>query len=262
VQAGRPDRAGCHQSRREPKQPTAPALHSDTPVNKKWTFTIERPRQSNVINAHQRRSSNGWQCSVASSDIGLHGNMNRTIIRSGGPSVSKSDRTNTDRKDGVPRTLTSIPLTDPHALSAEPSIGELVKDATAQMSTLVRAEVELARAEITRDVKKGLTGSVFFIAALVVLFYSTFFFFFFLAELLDTWIWRWAAFLIVFGIMVVVTIALALFGYLKVRRIRGPQQTIESVKETRSALTPGQDKSSPPALHSAQGGTPADPSGW
>ena len=33
---------------------------------------------------------------------------------------------------------------------------------------LVRAEVELARAEITRDVKKGLTGSVFFIAALVV----------------------------------------------------------------------------------------------
>ena len=45
-------------------------------------------------------------------------------------------------------------------------------------------------------------------------------------------------------------------------RIRGPQQTIESVKETRSALTPGQDKSSAPALHSAQGGTPADPSGW
>ena len=175
--------------------------------------------------------------------------------------MSKSDRKNgNQRADGVPSTLTSIPLTDPHALSAEPSIGELVKDATAQMSTLVRAEVELARAEITRDVKKGLTGSVFFIAALVVLFYSTFFFFFFLAELLDTWLWRWAAFLIVFGIMVVVTGALALFGYLKVRRIRGPQQTIESVKETRSALTPGHDKPSAPALNS--GGTPTDPSGW
>jgi hypothetical protein len=175
--------------------------------------------------------------------------------------VSKSDRKNgNQRADGVPSTLTTIPLTDPHALSAEPSIGELVKEATAQMSTLVRAEVELARAEITRDVKKGLTGSVFFIAALVVLFYSTFFFFFFLAELLDTWLWRWAAFLIVFGIMVVVTGALALFGFLKVRRIRGPQQTIESVKETRSAFTPGHDRPSAPALH--QGGTPADPSGW
>ena len=176
--------------------------------------------------------------------------------------MSKPDRKHTDRKDGVPRTLTTIPLTDPRALSVEPSIGELVKDATAQMSTLVRAEVELARAEITRDVKKGLTGSVFFISALVVLFYSTFFFFFFLAELLDTWLWRWVAFLIVFGIMVVATVVLALFGYLKVRRIRGPQQTIESVKEARSALTPGPDRSSAPALHSAQGGTPADPSGW
>jgi cytochrome c biogenesis protein CcdA len=174
--------------------------------------------------------------------------------------VSKSDRKNGDPKDGVPSTLTTIPLTDPHALSAEPSIGELVKDATAQLSTLVRAEVELARAEITRDVKKGLTGSVFFIAALVVLFYSTFFFFFFLAELLDTWLWRWAAFLIVFGIMVVVTGVLALFGFLKVRRIRGPQQTIESVKETRSAFTPGHEKHAAPAL--SQGGTPADPSGW
>ena len=49
--------------------------------------------------------------------------------------MSKSDRKNADRKDGVPRTLTTIPLTDPHALSAEPSIGELVKDATAQAAT-------------------------------------------------------------------------------------------------------------------------------
>jgi MFS family permease len=119
----------------------------------------------------------------------------------------------------------------------------------------------LARSEITRDVKKGLTGSIFFIAAMVVLFYSTFFFFFFLAELLDTWLWRWVAFLIVFGIMVVVTGVLALFGYLKVRRIRGPQQTIESVKETRTAFTPGHDKGSGRAI-SSQGGTPADPSGW
>ncbi|HKI41658.1 MAG TPA: phage holin family protein, partial [Mycobacterium sp.] len=118
--------------------------------------------------------------------------------------------------------------------------------------------------EITRDVKKGLTGSVFFIAALVVLFYSTFFFFFFLAELLDTWLWRWVAFLIVFGIMVVVGAALALLGFLKVRRIRGPRETIASVKETRTALTPGGTR--PRELHGRhekpENGTPADPSGW
>lgn len=172
-----------------------------------------------------------------------------------------------DRKSSVPDTLTTIPLADPHAGPADASIGELIKDATTQMSTLVRAEVELARAEITRDVKKGLTGSVFFISALVVLFYSTFFFFFFLAELLENWIWRWAAYLIVFALMVLVTVVLALLGYLKVRRIRGPQQTIESVKEARSAFTPGHDKSVPAATPAAKAiasdpKNPTDPSGW
>ena len=168
-------------------------------------------------------------------------------------------------KNGVPNTITSIPLADPHALPADPSIGELVKDATAHVSTLVRAEVELARAEITRDVKKGLTGSLFFIAALVVLFYSTFFFFFFIAALLNTWLYRWAAYLIVFGIMVVVTALLALLGYLKVRRIRGPRQTIESVRETREALTSHDQRAISQAAPKAPAtgpGAQTDPSGW
>jgi len=105
----------------------------------------------------------------------------------------------------------------------------------------------------------------------VVLFYSTFFFFFFLAELLDTWLWRWVAFLIVFAIMVVVGALLALLGFLKVRRIRGPRQTIESVRETRTALTPGHDKAATGAKELAkprgrhekpENGPPTDPSGW
>lgn len=178
---------------------------------------------------------------------------------------------NRDRKNGVPSSAAEIPLVDPSALPANPSIGDLVRDATSQVSTLLRAEVELAKAEVTRDVKKGLTGSVYFILALVVLLYSTFFMFFFLAELLDTWLWRWAAFLIVFVLMLVVTGVFALLGYLKVRRIRGPQETIASVKETTAALTPGANRSSiapavaptatagvlPPA---AEAGT--DSSGW
>ena len=177
---------------------------------------------------------------------------------------------NRDRKTGVPASLTSIPLVDPQAMPADPSIGDLVRDATTQVSTLVRAEVELAKAEITRDVKKGLTGSVFFILALVVLVYSTFFMFFFLAELLDTWLWRWAAFLIVFVLMLVTTAVFAFLGYLRVRKIRGPQETIASVKETTAVLTPAALRhpasASPagvptPAAHPAEP-APTDPSGW
>jgi hypothetical protein len=185
--------------------------------------------------------------------------------------VSKDDRRNAGPsakadRNGAPSTLAAIPLADPHALPADASLGDLVKDASTHVSTLVRAEVELARAEITRDAKKGMTGSVFFIAALVVLFYSTFFLFFFLAELLDTWLLRWPVFAILFGIMVVVTAVLALLGYLKVRRIRGPRQTIETVKETRTALRPESDKADSPAGSHTPGAhdgkTPTDPSGW
>lgn len=188
--------------------------------------------------------------------------------------MSKADRRNASRasnssakadRNGVPNTVATIPLADPHALPADPSLGDLVKDATAQISTLVRAEVELARSEITRDVKRGLTGSVFFIAALVVLFYSTFFFFFFVAELLNMWLQDWAAYLIVFGIMLVVTVALAVVGFLRVRRIRGPRQTIESVRETRDALRPDPSRlhgASPAAAGSHEGKPTTDPSGW
>ncbi len=173
---------------------------------------------------------------------------------------------NGERTTGVPATVTSIPLVDPHALSANPSIGELVREATSQVSTLVRAEVELARAEITRDVKKGMTGSVFFIVAGVVLLYSTFFFFFFVAELLDTWVWRWVAFLVVFIAMVLGAAMLGLIGWLKVRRIRGPQQTIETVKEARAAFT-GHDRHegktvSAPAVPAVAARPETDPSGW
>ncbi len=81
--------------------------------------------------------------------------------------------------DGVPNTVSSIPLTDVDARTpGEATIGALVKDATAQVSTLVRAEVELAKAEVTGEVKKGLQGSVFFILAFTVLLFSSFFFFF------------------------------------------------------------------------------------
>lgn len=38
-----------------------------------------------------------------------------------------------DRKNGVPSTLTTIPLADPHARAGEPSVGDLIKDVTAQM---------------------------------------------------------------------------------------------------------------------------------
>ena len=137
----------------------------------------------------------------------------------------------TDGSDPYAPRANSIPLTDSDAYTAENgSIGDLVSDATAQMSSLVRAEVELAKAEIATEVKKGVWGGGLFGVAGIIALYSSFFFFFFVAEVLNIWLQRWAAFLIVFIIMLVLAGLFALFGM--------PKETIESVTELRQ-LIPG-----------------------
>lgn len=137
----------------------------------------------------------------------------------------------------VPPVLPSIPLSpEPVKAPSEQSIGELVKEATAHMSTLIRAEVELARAEVAAEVRKGVQGSVFFIIALTILLFSLFFLFFTLAELLALWLNRPASFAIVFGIMVLFAGLSALIGYSRVRKIRKPQRTISSLKESAQVL--------------------------
>jgi uncharacterized membrane protein YqjE len=139
----------------------------------------------------------------------------------------------------VPPVLPSIPLAaEPVKPASEQSIGELVKEATSHVSTLVRAEVELARAEVTGEVKKGLQGSIFFIVALVIVLFSLFFFFFTLAELFNyLGLSRVASFAIVFGIMIVMAAVSALLGYLRVRKIRKPERTISSLKDSAQVLS-------------------------
>jgi uncharacterized membrane protein YqjE len=138
----------------------------------------------------------------------------------------------------VPPVLPSIPLApEPVRAAADQSIGGLVKEATSQISTLVRAEVELAKAEMTAEVKKGVQGSVFFVIALTVVLFSLFFGFFALAELLALWLVRPAAFAIVFAGMLLFAGLCGLIGFLRVRKIRKPERTISSLKESAQVFT-------------------------
>ncbi|MFE0021814.1 phage holin family protein [Amycolatopsis sp. NPDC059021] len=152
-------------------------------------------------------------------------------------SSPKHERTGPDGVGAVPY----LPLSSADEADGEQSIGKLVGDATQHLSTLVRAEVELAKAEITGEVKKGLKGTIFFLVALVVALYSSFFFFFFLGELLSEWLQRWAAFGIVFLLMLLSAAAAGFLGYRKMKKIKAPERTINSVKETAAAFTPRQE---------------------
>lgn len=133
-----------------------------------------------------------------------------------------------------------IPLSkdDDSSANGDQSLGKLVSDATQYLSTLVRAEVELAKSEVIGEAKKGVKGSIFFIIALVVALYSSFFFFFFLGELLSEWLKRWAAFGIVFVLMLVFAGVFGFLGYRKLKKIRAPERTISSFRDTAAALKP------------------------
>lgn len=139
----------------------------------------------------------------------------------------------------LPR-VPSIPLSDDSGAAADQSIGGLVRDATAHLSTLVRGELELARSEIAGEVRKGLTGSVSAITALVVFLLALPFAFVTLAlGVNDIFDWEdhpWLGFLIVFVLFLLVAGLLGFRAYRKFKRIRAPQRTIDSARDTMAAL--------------------------
>jgi uncharacterized membrane protein YqjE len=119
---------------------------------------------------------------------------------------------------------------------ADASLGELVREAATHFSTLFRSEVELAKTEVTAEVRKGVKGSLFFIIALTIILFSLFFLFITVAEVLAIWLPQWAAFGIVFALMLTAAGAFALVGWRRVHSIRKPERTISTVRETGAAL--------------------------
>lgn len=117
--------------------------------------------------------------------------------------------------------------------AAEPSVGQLVSEASAHLSTIVHSEIELAKLELRSSVKNAGTGAGSFAAAAVLLVFSLTFGLIALAEgIVAMGIWRWAAYLIVFGLLLAVIGLLVFVGVRKVKRVRAPERTIATSKDT------------------------------
>jgi uncharacterized membrane protein YqjE len=114
----------------------------------------------------------------------------------------------------------------------ERPIGELVKDLSSQTSTLVRQEIELARAELQQKGKlagkgAGMLGAAA-IAALLALGALTAG----LIALLDQAMATWVAALIVMALWAIVALVLAKAGQKSLQKTTPPvPQTVETVKE-------------------------------
>ena len=114
----------------------------------------------------------------------------------------------------------------------ERPIGELVKDLSSHTSTLVRQEIELARAELQQKGKlagkgAGMLGGAA-MAALLALGALTAG----LIALLDTAMATWVAALIVMALWAIVALVLAKAGQKSLQKATPPvPQTVETVKE-------------------------------
>lgn len=102
---------------------------------------------------------------------------------------------------------------------------------------MLRGEIELAKLEVTASVKNAGTGLVMFAIAAVLLVFSLIFGLIALAEgLVAAHLWRWAAYLIVFGALVLLAVIAALLGVGKVKRVKAPTETIATTKDSVTAV--------------------------
>ena len=127
--------------------------------------------------------------------------------------------------------------TDGTAGADEPSVGTLVQSAMADVSTLIRAEIELAKSELGKSAKKaGISGGMFGAAAVVAGF-SMFFLFIAIAEAITALgLPRWISYLIVWFFLVLVAGIAAFIGLRTIKKIEKPERTIESLKDLPEVL--------------------------
>lgn len=133
--------------------------------------------------------------------------------------------------------MANVPVSE-----SDPTIGRLVSDATRDVSTLIRSEIELAKSELRMSAKAGGLGIGMFAAAaffavmsLIMLSVAIAYFIHWNGEGLPL---QWA-FTIVFAFYLLLAAILIWIGVRKVRKVRAPERAIEQAQETRAILKRG-----------------------
>ena len=129
------------------------------------------------------------------------------------------------------------PAPFPPSGASDETLGALLATATRDLSSLVRSEIELAKAEVKVDVKNGVMGGAMFGAAgflgvlAVILLSIAAAYGLVAAGLHPGW-----AFLIVAVVYLVVAAILAFVGKTAVSKVGPPERTIRTSKETAAFL--------------------------
>jgi hypothetical protein len=122
----------------------------------------------------------------------------------------------------------------------ERTIGQLVADATTELSTIIHDEIALAKAELSADAKTAGTGAGLFGAAGFVALLGLIFLFHTVANVIAIWLPIWAGYAITTGLLFIVAAVLGLVGRRSFQRVKGrPERTIRNAQETIATIKPG-----------------------
>jgi membrane protein implicated in regulation of membrane protease activity len=122
----------------------------------------------------------------------------------------------------------------------ERTVGQLVAQATADVSEIVRAEIALAKAELAVSAKNGAVGGGMFAVAGYLGFLASILLTIAAAYgLTEAGLAPWLAFLIVAVMFLLLAGLLALIGRSRVTKVGPPKRAIESTKQTIAAVRPG-----------------------
>ncbi|MGW1378540.1 phage holin family protein [Streptomyces sp. NPDC002446] len=120
---------------------------------------------------------------------------------------------------------------------AERSLGQLVASATAEMSALVHDEIALAKAELRQDAKRaGIGSAAFVMAGALALFALPVLSFAAAYGIHNLGLGLAWSFLIVGGAFLALAGLLVLIALAKIKKIKKPEKSINSAKETAAVL--------------------------
>jgi len=121
-------------------------------------------------------------------------------------------------------------------VSDKQSLGTMISGVTQDLSTLLRGEIELAKAELRDSARNAGKGGGLLAGAAVFGFVSLLFLFATLAWTLNIWLPTWAAWLIVTVLLLIITAVLALVGKKQLDSIKAPVALQEDIEKTKATL--------------------------
>jgi hypothetical protein len=113
----------------------------------------------------------------------------------------------------------------------------MISGVTQDISTLLRGEIELVKAEISQQARTAAQGSGLLVGAAVVAGTGALFLLLTLAWLLDEWLPTWAAFGIVTLLLIITAVILGLVGRKQLERVKGLEASPASIEKTKAVLS-------------------------